>query len=79
LALAFGIKYYPAIFGLILLKRKKWKDCILSAVLGSLIFLVPMIYVFFHMVLKLLIALLELLMELEDKLQFPGLLYQFYC
>lgn len=43
LALGANIKYYPAIFGFILIKEKKWKDGIRCMIYGIALFLLPMV------------------------------------
>lgn len=44
LALAFGIKGYPALFGLILLAQKRWKDAIRCAIYGIAAFVIPALF-----------------------------------
>lgn len=41
LAIAANIKLYPAIFGLLLIKEKRWKDAIVCAVEGIAIYIIP--------------------------------------
>lgn len=41
LALAANLKYYPAAYGLILLKKKRWKDSIICAVTAVVMFALP--------------------------------------
>lgn len=41
LAIAANIKYFPAIFGLILVKEKKWKSAIICFLMGCILFLLP--------------------------------------
>ncbi len=41
LGLAFSIKIYPAIFGLLLLKEKRYKDALKCAIYGLFIFILP--------------------------------------
>lgn len=43
LALSANIKYFPAIFGLLLIKEKRWKDGIVCAILGIVLFMAPML------------------------------------
>lgn len=44
LAIAAAIKIYPAIFGLLLLKRRRIKECIRLVIYGVLSFIVPFFY-----------------------------------
>ncbi len=44
LVIAANIKYYPAAFGLLLLKKKRYKEAIISAFLGLLVFFIPIWY-----------------------------------
>lgn len=41
LAIAAAIKIYPAVFGLLLIKRKRYKDAALLAVIGLTVFILP--------------------------------------
>ena len=41
LACATGIKVYPAVFGLLLLRDKRWKDAIRTAIYGILVMFLP--------------------------------------
>ena len=41
LALAANFKYYPAAYGLILLKKKRWKDSIVCAIMAIVMFFLP--------------------------------------
>lgn len=43
LAIAANIKYFPAIFGLLLIKEKRWKEGVVCAFLGIVLFLSPML------------------------------------
>lgn len=43
LAIAANIKYFPAIFGMLLIKKRMWKEAVICALLGVLIFLTPML------------------------------------
>ena len=47
LALAANFKYYPAAYGLILLKKKRWKDAIICGAMAVIMFIVPGIIEFF--------------------------------
>lgn len=44
LAISAAIKIYPAIFGLLLLREKKWKQAIQATVLGLIFFFVPFLF-----------------------------------
>lgn len=44
LALSAAIKIYPAIFGLILIKEKKWKEIIRVIIYGIIVFFVPFMF-----------------------------------
>lgn len=44
LAISAAIKIYPAIFGLLLLREKKWKQVIQAAVLGGIFFFIPFLF-----------------------------------
>lgn len=44
LGIAFNIKLYPAVFGLVLIKRKLWKDAALSAFSGIVLYFLPALY-----------------------------------
>ena len=41
LAIAFAIKIYPAIFGILLLRKKRWFDSIRTALYGAALFVLP--------------------------------------
>ena len=43
LAVAANIKYFPAVFGLLLVKEKKWKQACASFIMGVLLFLFPIV------------------------------------
>lgn len=43
LAISANIKFFPAIYGLILVKEKKWKEAIICAGLGLFLFLAPLL------------------------------------
>ncbi len=43
LALSAGLKLYPALFGIILIAEKRWKDAIRAVIYGVLIFFVPFV------------------------------------
>lgn len=44
LVIAFAIKLYPAIFGVLLLRKKKWKEALRAVLYGVIFFLVPFSY-----------------------------------
>lgn len=44
LALAAGIKIYPAIFGVLLVRKGKWKETIRLVIYGCILFFVPFLY-----------------------------------
>ncbi len=44
LAIAAGIKIYPAIFGFMILKEKKWKETVGLVIMGVAVFLIPFIF-----------------------------------
>lgn len=44
LALAFSFKLYPVVFGLLLLKDKRFKEAIRTAIYGSVFFVVPFVF-----------------------------------
>lgn len=44
LAMAANIKYYPAIYGLLLLKKKRWKDAGIAFAEGVILFLLPALF-----------------------------------
>lgn len=44
LGIAFAIKVYPAIYGLLLLREKKWKEAIRTFIYGIVCFIVPFYY-----------------------------------
>lgn len=44
LAISAAIKIYPAIFGIVLLREKKWKQAIEAAILGLIFFFVPFLF-----------------------------------
>lgn len=41
LAIAANIKYYPAVFGIVLIKEKKWKEAVIAITEGILLFFMP--------------------------------------
>ena len=44
LAIAASIKIYPAAFGLLLIRHKKWKETIEAIIVGALVMFVPFVY-----------------------------------
>jgi Protein of unknown function (DUF2029). len=44
LACAAGLKVYPALFGLILLRERRWKDTLKAIIYGLIIFFVPFLF-----------------------------------
>ena len=44
LAIAFNIKLYPAIFGVLLLKEKRWRDSIICALCAIILFVLPLLF-----------------------------------
>lgn len=44
LAIAAAIKIYPAIFGLLLIRKRKWKEAFRTVIYGILLFVVPFFY-----------------------------------
>lgn len=45
LGLAAAIKIYPAIFGILLLRQKKWKEAIRCAIYGIILFIGPFLFI----------------------------------
>ena len=44
LAVSASIKIYPALFGLILIRDKRWKDALICCMYGIIIFLAPFMF-----------------------------------
>ena len=44
LAVAANLKYYPAVFGLMLLKKRKYKEAVIAFAEGILLFFIPILY-----------------------------------
>ena len=44
LAIAANIKIYPAVFGLLLISEKRWRDCLFCIVYGITLFCLPMLF-----------------------------------
>lgn len=42
LAIAANIKIYPAVFGLLLVSNRRWRDCIICFIYGLVLFFIPM-------------------------------------
>ena len=41
LALSAAIKIYPALFGLLIIERKRWKEALMAVVIGAVVFAAP--------------------------------------
>lgn len=44
LALSASIKIYPALFGVLIISHKRWKEAFGAVVIGALIFIIPFLY-----------------------------------
>ena len=44
LSLAASIKIYPAILGLLLVRERRWKDCLILIAMGIVVFFLPFLY-----------------------------------